>query len=121
MADHKNYINQTQDNGSVMISKDVIASIVAQALKDVKGVFGVGTKSKQDAAARGGKNWGKAVRVSVNEKNVTTIDVDIVITYGKTVVSIAEAAQKAIINAVESMTGVKALVVNVNVCGIVRP
>ena len=33
---------------------------------------------------------------------------------------IAQAVQAAIINAVESMTGVKVAAVNVNVCGIVR-
>ena len=33
MADNKQYISQVQDNGTVMISEDVVASIATQALK----------------------------------------------------------------------------------------
>ena len=121
MADQKNYICKVEDNGTVMISRDVIASIVVQALKDVKGVFSIGSRSNYDASDRLGKRSEKAIRISVSDKNITTIDVDIVIAYGKSVVSIAEVAQSAIINAVESITGVKAVAVNVHVCGIIRP
>ena len=49
-----------------------------------------------------------------------TIDCNIIINYGQSVVDIAQAVQAAVINAVESMTGVKVAAVNVNVCGIVR-
>lgn len=49
-----------------------------------------------------------------------TIHCNISICYGQSVVDTAQAVQSAIINAVESMTGVKVTSVNVNVCGIVR-
>ena len=38
MAEYKQYITQIQENGNVMISEDVIATIVEQALTEVDGV-----------------------------------------------------------------------------------
>ena len=40
MADNK-YITHTQENGTVMISEDVIATIVSNAVKDVEGVVSI--------------------------------------------------------------------------------
>ena len=37
MAEYKQYITQIQENGSVMISEDVVATIVAHALSEVEG------------------------------------------------------------------------------------
>ena len=37
MAENKQYITQAQENGSVMISEDVIATIVEQAIAEVEG------------------------------------------------------------------------------------
>ena len=60
------------------------------------------------------------MKINVGENNAITIDVDLIIGYGQSVVSIAGAVQSAIIGAVQSMTGVEAVTVNVNVCGISR-
>ena len=38
MAEYKQYITQQQENGSVMISEDVIATIAEHALTEVEGV-----------------------------------------------------------------------------------
>ena len=43
MAENKQYVTQIQDNGTVMISEDVIASIVAHTVNDVEGVAGLRT------------------------------------------------------------------------------
>ena len=48
MADNKQYITQVQENGTVMISEDVIAAIVAQAVKDVDGVVSLNVKPGSD-------------------------------------------------------------------------
>lgn len=120
MADNKQYITQVQDNGSVMISEDVIASIVSQSIKDVDGIVCINSKPAAELADMIGKKWGKGLRICVGENNALTIDVDVVIGYGQSVVSIAESVQDTIINAVQSMTGVKDISVNVNVSGIAR-
>ena len=60
MADTKQYIEQNQENGTIMISEDVIATIVSQAISEVDGVIGLTAKPVADIAEIiGKKNWGK--------------------------------------------------------------
>lgn len=121
MAENKQYISQIQDNGAVMISEDVVAAIVAQAVKDVEGVVSISTKPGADIADMlVKKNWGKGIRVEIAEDNSVAIDCDVQIGYGQSVVSVAKSVQDAVTAQVESMTGVKVTAVNVNVCGILR-
>ena len=116
----KQYITKAQENGAVMISEDVIVSIVNQAVADVDGVVSISTKPTKELADMIGKNWGRGMKINVGADNSVTIDVDVIIGYGQSVVTIASAVQTAVIAAVQSMTGVEAVVVNVNVCGIAR-
>lgn len=118
MAENKQYISQAQDNGAVMISDDVVAAIVVNALKDVEGVVGLTAKLGTDLAAL--KNWNKGLKIVISENNEVSVDTSIVVAYGQPVIVVAKAAQDAIFSAVENMTGVKPSVVNVNVCGIAR-
>ena len=120
MADNKQYITQNQDNGCVMISEDVICSIVSHAVSEVDGVVSINTKPAAELADMIGKKWGKGMKIMIGEDNTITIDVEVVIGYGQSVVAIAGAVQSAIIGAVQSLTGVEAVTVNVNVCGIAR-
>lgn len=121
MAENKQYITQAQDDGNIMISEDVIGTIVAQAVKDVEGVVGLSTKPGADIAELiGRKNWAKGIKVVVDEDNKVSIDCNIIVTYGQNVVTVASAVQVAIYNAVDSMTGIKVSSVNVNICEIVR-
>lgn len=121
MADNKQYITQIQDNGTVMISEDVIGTIVAQAVKEVDGVVALSTKPVAELADMiGKKNWGKGARITIGEDNAITIDCDVLMGYGQSVVAVASAVQVAVANAVESMTGVQNVTVNVNVSGIIR-
>ena len=120
MADNKQYITQKQDNGSVMISEDVIISIVAHAVSEVEGVVNINSKPASELADIIGKKWGKGMRINIGENNDVVIDVNVVVGYGQSVVTIAESVQTAIIGAVQSMTGVENVTVNVNVCGIAR-
>ena len=121
MAENKQYVSQVQDNGSIIISEDVITAIVEQALKDVEGIIGLSSKPGADIAeVIGKKNWGKGLKITVNEDESLTVDVNILAEYGQSVVSAASAVQSAVTVALESMTGCKVNTVNVNVCGIAR-
>ena len=121
MAESKQYIVQKQDNGSVQISEDVITSIVTHAIGDVEGVVGLSIKPGADIADMiGKKNWGKGVKISIAEDDSVTIDCNINVGYGQSVVAVAKSVQEAINSAVESAAGVKINAVNVNVCGIIR-
>ena len=114
MAEYKQYITQIQENGNVMISEDVVATIVEHTLTEVDGVV------KGGAEVVGKKSWGKGMRIAIAEDNSLSIGCNVVVSYGQSVVEVAQAVQSAVTNAVESVTGVKVTDVNVNVCGIVR-
>ena len=120
MADNKQYIIQVQDNGNVMISEDVIATIVAHAVGEVEGVVGLDVKPGADIAELIGKNWGKGIKITITEDNALIVDCNVVIYYGNSVVNVAQDIQFGVASALESVTGVKVVEVNVNVCGIIR-
>ena len=121
MAENKQYITQTQENGTVQISEDVIADVVAHAVSGVDGVVGINTKPGADIADFiGKKNWGKGMKVVIGQDDSLAIDCNVNIGYGQSVVVVAKAVQEAVFNAIESTTGIKAASVNVNVCGIIR-
>jgi len=121
MAENKQYITQTQENGSVLISEDVIATIVAHAVNEVEGVVGLNVKPGADIADLiGKKNWGKGMKINIGENNEISIDCNITVCYGQSVVAVAKAVQDAVTAALESMAGISLCSVNVNVCGIVR-
>lgn len=121
MAENKQYITQMQDNGTVLISEDVITTIVAHAVEEVEGVVGLNVKPGSDIIEMiGKKGWGKGLKITIAEDDALAIDCNINVAYGQSVVSVAKAVQESVTNALESMAGVKIIAVNVNVCGIVR-
>lgn len=111
MAENKRYITQLQENGNVMISEDVIATIVTHATLEVEGIDSLHTR----------KSWsGKNMKIAIAEDNTLTIDCNVIVKYGYSVIDVAKNAQQAITSAVESMAGVKVAQANVNVCHIAR-
>ena len=121
MADNKLYVTQIQENGSVLISEDVITTSVVHAIEEVEGVVGLNAKPGADIVEMiGKKNWGKGLKISIGDEDAITVDCNITVAYGQSVVTVAGAVQTSVTNALESMAGVKIAAVNVNVCGIVR-
>lgn len=121
MAENKQYVTQTQENGSVLISEDVLITIVTHAIEEVEGVVGLNAKPGADIVELiGKKGWGKGLKITIGEEDTIAVDCNITVAYGQSVVSVAGAVQASVTNALESMAGVKITAVNVNVCGIVR-
>ena len=86
MAENKRYITQVQENGNVMISEDVIASIVAHAAQEVEGVDGLHTR----------KSWGgKNMKINIAEDNTLAIECNLIVKYGYSVLDVAKNAQDA--------------------------
>ncbi len=121
MAESKQYITQLQDNGSLMISEDVIADIVAHAVSEVEGVASLNVKPGADIAELiGKKNWGRGIKITISQNDEVSIDCNITVIYGQSVVNVAKAAQEAVIAALEAVAGLNIIAVNMNVCGICR-
>ena len=67
MAEAKQYITHAQTGGNVLISEDVVSTIVENTLTEVEGVV------KGGAEVVGKKSWGKGVRIHIAEDNTLTI------------------------------------------------
>lgn len=121
MADNKQYIEKVQDNGTVLISEDVVSTIVAQAMKDVEGVVALSQKASVEIVDLiSKKNWGKGIKIDISDDNQVRVTCGILIGYGQSVVDVAKNVQTVVAAAVESMTGVPVAAVNVNVYGLIR-
>ena len=121
MAENKQYIMQPQDNGTVNISEEVIAAIVAHAAVEVEGVAGLNAHPSRDIVELIGKKTSvKGVKVTILENNSVAIDCNVNINYGESIVDVSAAVQEAIKNGLESLAAIEIASVNVNVCGIVR-
>lgn len=121
MAETKQYITQKQENGNVLISEDVIVTIVSNAVSEVEGIVGLNAKPGADIADMiGKKSWGKGVKVTINEDDTIAIDCNVNVGYGQSVLNVAKNVQEAVSNALLSTAGIEAAAVNINVCGIIR-
>lgn len=111
MAENKHYITQIQENGSVMISDQVLVNIIFQAVGEVEHVA---------LSGKPGMNWGKGIRILIDEEDRVDVKVYINVSYGISVTDAADAVQESVRTALESMTGVTVNSVNVDVVGITR-
>ena len=117
MADNKEYLTQTDELGNIMISEDVLAVITAAAATEVEGVAGLYGAGKELTELLGIKNQTRGVHIQLTEQSVR-VELSISVKYGFTVVEVAKAVQDAVYTNIESMTGLKAECVNVNVGGV---
>ena len=107
MGDNKEYIVNSEENGNVSISEDVIAIVAAAAVVDVEGAAGLSTTIGKDIADLfGKKNVSKGIKIQIDE-DATVIDAYVMIAYGYNVMEVSKKIQDAIKSAVESMTGLK--------------
>lgn len=118
MAETKDYLIQAEENGTILISEEVIASIAALAVREVEGVFGLSAGTSLDIGnILGKKNLRKGIRVQFNE-NGFEISCNLIVRMGSAIMTVAKAVQEAIAEEVTVMTGTRPLCVNVNVSGI---
>ena len=121
MAQEKNmaerYMDAT-DIGTVRIADDVVALIAAFAAMEVEGVSGMAGGLDMDAVSRGGmKKLGRTVKVEIGGDGVTA-DLSIELVYGYSIPETCSKVQNRVRTAVENMTGLKVLDVNIRVAGI---
>lgn len=121
MADTKDYLVQPVENGSILISADVIASIAAFAVREIEGVYGLSlTQSFDISTILGKKNLRKGIQVALKGEEME-ISCNLIVRMGYAVMEIARRVQDAIASEVEAMTGKRPARVNVNVCGVAVP
>ncbi|WP_018085081.1 Asp23/Gls24 family envelope stress response protein [Desulfurispora thermophila] len=105
--------------GSIRIADEVVKIIAGLAATEVPGVAGMsGGVVGGIAEMLGRKNMSKGVKVEVGEKEAA-VDIFVVVEYGVRIPDMAAQIQENVKNAIEKMTGLTVVEVNVNVQGVV--
>ena len=105
---------------NLSISEDVISIIAGLAASEVDGIAGMslGFVDGLNQILGNNKKYAKGVKVELDGKRVT-IDLFVNVKYGVRIPDIAWSAQNAVKSAVENMTGLEVVAVNINVQGII--
>ncbi len=107
--------------GSIRIADEVVAIIAGLAATEIKGVAGMsGGLAGGIAEILGRKNLSKGVKVEVGEKEAA-VDMYIIVEYGIRIPDVAIQIQESVKRAIESMTGLNVVEVNVHVQGVIFP
>ena len=111
--------DEQEENSGIRISDDVVAVIAGVAVSEVSGVAGMagGFAGGISEVLSGKKNLAKGIKVEIAE-NSAKIDVNIIVEYGTRIPDVAFEIQNRVKKAVETMTGLKVLEVNVHVQGV---
>ncbi len=121
MANEKEIIQKDSSLGSIRIADDVVSIIAGLAATEVDGIAGMsGGIAGGIAEILGRKNFSKGVKVEVGEKEAA-VDLYIIVKYGIRIPDVALAAQENVKRAIETMTGLSVVEVNVHVQGVGFP
>ena len=104
--------------GEVQIADEVVAIIAGLAATEVEGVDSMaGNITNELVGKLGMKNLSKGVKVDVTEEHVS-VDLSLNIRYGYSIPSVSEQVQEKVSTAIENMTGLTVLDVNVKIAGV---
>lgn len=104
--------------GEVQIADDVVAIIAGLAATEVEGVDSMaGNITNELVAKLGMKNLSKGVKVELTEEHVS-VDLSLNIKYGYSIPAVSEKVQEKVQNAIENMTGLTVLDVNIRIAGV---
>ncbi|MGW1293683.1 Asp23/Gls24 family envelope stress response protein [Streptomyces sp. NPDC002533] len=106
--------------GRTTIADNVVAAIAGIAIRETEGVHSIGRGASKALGAvtgrmpgsAGSSAAGRAVKVEVGEKQAA-IDVDIKVEYGTTIHELADLIRTNVTDAVETMTGLEVVEINI--------
>ena len=121
MAEERDLVKNETGLGTIKIADEVVSIIAGLAATEIDGIAGMsGGLVGGIAEMLGRKNFSKGVKVEVGEKEAA-IDLYIIVKYGVRIPDVALAAQENIKRAIETMTGLSVVEVNVHVQGVNFP
>ncbi|WP_225828201.1 Asp23/Gls24 family envelope stress response protein [Streptomyces naphthomycinicus] len=112
--------------GRTTIADGVVEKIAGLAARDVVGVHTMGSGlartfgAVRDRVPGGGKSVTRGVKAEVGEVQ-TALDLEIVVDYGVSIADVAHAVRENVITAVERMTGLEVVEVNIAVSDVKLP
>ena len=115
-SSHKVY--EKEQIGEVQIADEVVAIIAGLAATEVEGVDSLaGNMSNELISKLGMKNLSRGVKVDVTEEHVS-VHMSLNLKYGVSIPKVCEMVQEKVKNAIENMTGLSVLDVNIKIAGI---
>ena len=113
---HKVY--EKEKIGEVQIADEVVAIIAGLAATEVEGVDSMaGNITNELVGKLGMRNLSKGVKVDVTEEHVS-VDLSLNLKYGYNIPEVCEKVQERVKTAIENMTGMEVLDVNIRVAGV---
>ncbi|MEU6509934.1 MULTISPECIES: Asp23/Gls24 family envelope stress response protein [unclassified Streptomyces] len=112
--------------GRTTIADGVVEKIAGLAARDVVGVHALGSGlartfgAVRDRVPGGSKSVTRGVKAEVGEVQ-TALDLEIVVDYGVSITDVARAVRENVITAVERMTGLEVVEVNIAVSDVKLP
>jgi uncharacterized alkaline shock family protein YloU len=118
---------RSADGGKVTVAQGVVQKIAGIACREISGVHAMGVSTSRAFGAvreripgSSGPNVAQGVGVEVGEKEAA-IDLDIVVEYGVSIADLGRSIQRNVKQAVERMTGLEVVEVNINVDDLYLP
>ncbi len=115
------------DDGQISVAEGVVQKIAGKACREIGGVHAMGTGGPRAFGAireripgSSGPNVAQGVGVEVGETEAA-IDLDIVVEYGVSIAELGRSIQRNVKQAVERMTGLRVVEVNVAVDDVYLP
>ncbi len=115
------------DEGKISVAQGVVQKIAGMATREISGVHSMGSGAgrafgamRERIPGSSGPNVSQGVSVEVGETQAA-VDVDIVIEYGVSIADLGRSIQRNVKQAVERMTGLEVVEVNVSVDDVYVP
>ena len=102
--DEKEINVESTQGGKVVFAEDVVATIASLAAGDVEGVHAMSGTAME--------GYTKGIRVEVGTEECA-VDLSLIIKYGYRIQEVAKKVQQEVKNAIETMTGLRVVEVNV--------
>jgi uncharacterized alkaline shock family protein YloU len=115
------------EEGQITVAEGVVQKIAGKACREIAGVHAMGTGGtrafgsiRERIPGSTGPNFAQGVGVEVGEKEAA-IDLDIVVEYGVSIAELGRGIQRNVKQAVERMTGLRVVEVNIAVDDVYLP
>ena len=115
------------EDGQISVAEGVVQKIAGKACREIAGVHAMGTGGsrafgsiRERIPGSSGPNFSQGVGVEVGETEAA-IDLDIVVDYGVAIAELGRSIQRNVKQAVERMTGLRVVEVNIAVDDVYLP
>ena len=113
-------VYEKDEHGQIVIADEVVAIIAGIAATEVKGVDSMyGGWSGEIISRMGIRDLSKGVSISIEDGHVS-VKLSLNVRYGYSIPDVSRNVQDKVASAIESMTGLSVLDVNIRITGVVN-